>query len=187
MDTYGLMGNNTGLLRGISEGLRGGLEAFRTERDRKDKLRMNEERMGLLRQKLEQADVAKDRENEATDQLLQQLYPDQFKPGSIKDLSSGTISNVFKVQRQREGIKGREGLEKLKNKLSPKPNKVGGIGPQYEGLLDGGRGPQEEGKGLILGSDKSQWMGVPTPGWDLKAVERYQNHLMKTKKEPYFL
>lgn len=49
MPDYGLLSGNTGLLNGIAEGLRGGLDAYKYERDRKDKLRLEEEDKQLKR------------------------------------------------------------------------------------------------------------------------------------------
>lgn len=60
MDTYGLLSGsaNNGLLNGLSEGIKGGLEAFRGERDRKDKLRLQEqvhqEKLQMLARQLSQ-------------------------------------------------------------------------------------------------------------------------------------
>jgi hypothetical protein len=69
---YGLLnvGSNTGLLNGLAEGLKGGLEAFRYERDRKDKLKANEEDKAL-----KQAMLAR--------QLQQEKASEQYKAAEL--------------------------------------------------------------------------------------------------------
>lgn len=51
MDTYGLLNNNTGLLNGFAEGIKNGLEGFKNERDRKD--RINEKESDRAQKELE--------------------------------------------------------------------------------------------------------------------------------------
>lgn len=54
MANYGLLSSNTGLLNGLAEGLKGGLEAFNSERDRKDKRKLAEEEQLTKRMTLAQ-------------------------------------------------------------------------------------------------------------------------------------
>lgn len=90
MDTYGLLNNNTGLLTGLSEGIRGGLEAFRTERDRKDKLRhqmVEEQRQqGLLDAQLS------DRQNHLSDEMKLAAFKASLKPAGGRGAQKPSIA-----------------------------------------------------------------------------------------------
>lgn len=132
--------------------------ATEVERDTGNKRKMVQEYL-----KRKQGLVDRDNENAASDQVIQQLYPGLLPKGSIKKLPTNTISNIFKVIRQKEAIKARRTMKDA-GTLGVPTSQVDLIGAP-------GRGPKAGG-----GSGGAN----PFPR---KEVTKYQFELNKATKD----
>lgn len=147
-DLYNL---NNGLLTGLAQGVKGGLEAFRSERDRADKLRQqeieNEYKKGLLEQRLA------DRGARLENAKALALFKNELEGGNaglLKNLQTKKMLADFNKSQEEQTPRG-------------KLDKMGGDVKQKVGFITGGLKSLTSYEDAFRGGGRQSYINSSTP------------------------